>query len=1022
MTPPNVFDLVTNGDRTALREAIKVRPELLKENIKYNGRDIPILTWSLMKNQLAIFDELLAAGSSPVPVADVHQQPLYCAIMMRHHHAARLLIQCGASIELFYTSHTEFMMKEFLSEPDLSSYQLLIELGFGVKHWEERTEISLICLALDKIYDDTETQSIIARLISWGADVNHTTMTYYGLRSPLQTALKQGRFDLAEALLRYGADPALLDNSRQPLLHFLSDDVFSRDREAPDTLLRRLVPQNYDYNRIDQYGLAALHSAARNNSVALIEYLLKHGADINAKCRCGEKCGNTPLHVAIIANAKEAATTLIKSGADVTVANADNKTALDVGRKQPGFKRIVAALEKSSAHSSGHTKAQAGRDHAEHIIRGYLDRGEPWVDEFIQRIERGTEQQKTAWAALVKYSAETSSSKPSSRWFKQADKFLQHIGPTDARELMIACFALLKEKRTDELDEYTSVDGRYQYGGTAFAISDNNTLILRGLLWLGSRYADIEIAAALRTVAATMFKKVPGIGIRNAKVANAALQGLANMADGFGVKDVGMLRATTKYNPALVHINRVFEQLAKERGVSADELAQSAVPDYGLSGVGTLTREFGDFRAVLSVEGVGRTHVAWLNREGKEQKSVPANVKKKHAAAVKQLNALEKDLQAATRALSAQLEQSYLSADEISLQEWKEYHIDHKLAATLGRRLIWRLTHDTKTFDILYQPDGFVDCNGKPVTLPKQARVKLWHPTFSDVDEIERWRKTIWAHSITQPFKQAHREIYLLTDAERAAGTQSPRFASHIIRQHQFHALATQRGWAQTRGGSWDGGQETDATRYLRAHQLYVKFATYPVEELGGTSIHDYLSTKYITFARDAYGSDPLPLDNVDALVFSEIMRDVDLFVSVTSVGNDPDWEHRDGYQRYFDDYGFGDLSQSAQTRKDVLELIVPKLKIAPQLRIDGRFLIVTGKRRTYKIHLGSANILMEPDNRYLCIVPKSDSMEPVYLPFEGDARLSVILSKAVMLADDSKIKDKTILSQIGRGADEALA
>jgi hypothetical protein len=584
---------------------------------------------------------------------------------------------------------------------------------------------------------------------------------------------------------------------------------------------------------------------------------------------------------------------------------------------------------------------------------------------------------------------------------------------------MIACFALLKEKRTERLDEYASVDGRYQYGGTAFAISDNNTLVLKGLLWLASRFADIEMAAALRTVAATTFKKVPGIGIRNAKVANAALQGLANMADGFGVKDVGILRATTKYNPALVHIKRVFEQLAKERGVSADELAQSAVPDYGLTDVGALTREFGEFRAVLTVEGVGRTHVAWLNKDGKEQKSVPASVKKDHAAAVKQLSALEKDLQAATRALSAQLEQSYLSADDLSLQDWKERHIDHKLAATLGRRLIWRLTSDAKTFDVLYQPNGFIDCHGKTVALPKQARVKLWHPTFSSVDDIERWRNTLWSHSVTQPFKQAHREIYLLTDAERAAGTQSPRFAGHVIRQHQFHALATQRGWAQTRGGSWDGGQETDATRFLRAHRLNVQFTTHPIEELGGSSIHDYLSTQHITFARGGYGSDPLPLESIDPLVFSEIMRDVDLFVSVASVGSDPDWEHRDSYQRYFDDYGFGDLSQSAQTRKDVLERIVPKLKIAPQLRIDGRFLVVTGTRRTYKIHLGSANILMEPDNRYLCIVPKSGAEDAVYLPFEGDARLSVILSKAMLLADDARIKDKTILSQIARDGDE---
>jgi hypothetical protein len=38
---------------------------------------------------------------------------------------------------------------------------------------------------------------------------------------------------------------------------------------------------------------------------------------------------------------------------------------------------------------------------------------------------------------------------------------------------------------------------------------------------------------------------------------------------------------------------------------------------------------------------------------------------------------------------------------------------------------------------------------------------------------------------------------------------------------------------------------------------------------------------------------------------------------------------------------------------------------------------------------------------------------ERVLLPFEGDTTLSVILSKAFLLADDTKITDLTIVRQI---------
>ena len=94
----------------------------------------------------------------------------------------------------------------------------------------------------------------------------------------------------------------------------------------------------------------------------------------------------------------------------------------------------------------------------------------------------------------------------------------------------------------------------------------------------------------------------------------------------------------------------------------------------------------------------------------------------------------------------------------------------------------------------------------------------------------------------------------------------------------------------------------------------------------------------------------------------------------------------------------------------------MPRLKIADRCSFADRFLVVRGDKRTYKIHLGSGNILMEPNDQYLCIVPDSRSrarQDDLFLPFEGDSTLSIIISKALLLADDTKIKDPTITRQI---------
>ncbi len=178
-----------------------------------------------------------------------------------------------------------------------------------------------------------------------------------------------------------------------------------------------------------------------------------------------------------------------------------------------------------------------------------------------------------------------------------------------------------------------------------------------------------------------------------------------------------------------------------------------------------------------------------------------------------------------------------------------------------------------------------------------------------------------------------------------------------------------------------------------------------------------YVSSDQVRF-RDA-ARNPVNLADVPPIVFSEVMRDVDLFVGVASVGNDPNWIDQGpaGHRAYWHAYAFGDLSAMAETRRDVLARLLPRLKIADRCQVQGRFLRVQGRLRAYKIHLGSGNILMEPNDAYLCIVPgrPQPGADKIYLPFEGDAVLAIILSKAFLLTADDRINDPSIAAQIHR-------
>lgn len=245
--------------------------------------------------------------------------------------------------------------------------------------------------------------------------------------------------------------------------------------------------------------------------------------------------------------------------------------------------------------------------------------------------------------------------------------------------------------------------------------------------------------------------------------------------------------------------------------------------------------------------------------------------------------------------------------------------------------------------------------------------------------------------------------------------TYSLRFATHILRYPQLYALLKERGWVAGYLGPYDGGYESTARRDLPDVGLTVMFE-HAQSDGDNPDYVQFATSGRIWFARTADRTkEPLQLADVPELAFSEALRDVDLFVSVTSVALDPTWidggppEHRDYWLQAAD----GPLTSAAEVRRAALERILPMLKVSSQLELTPRHVRVQGRLATYRIHIGSANIMVEPDNRFLCIVPSGRDRTKVFLPFDGDTTLGLILSKINLLAADDRITDESIRSQL---------
>jgi uncharacterized protein len=86
--------------------------------------------------------------------------------------------------------------------------------------------------------------------------------------------------------------------------------------------------------------VSPLHSAAAASHLALVDLLLRHGADPNA----GESNGMTPLHTTAGNGNREIAAVLLRAGADRTRQSHDGRTPADIAR-QYGHPEIAAELD-----------------------------------------------------------------------------------------------------------------------------------------------------------------------------------------------------------------------------------------------------------------------------------------------------------------------------------------------------------------------------------------------------------------------------------------------------------------------------------------------------------------------------------------------------------------------------------------------------------------------------------------------------------------------------------------------------
>ena len=640
------------------------------------------------------------------------------------------------------------------------------------------------------------------------------------------------------------------------------------------------------------------------------------------------------------------------------------------------------------------------------------DRG-PWSHIVFEEIAAKDDLAGSAWRALLEHCRGLEQTVPSAKWKKRSQELIEALGESEVWPTLQRWLAL--GPTPGQLPEARSPieDSPYQ----------------KGTVWLLALSRRPEMASNIGDFAVACLRKVPMLGAVSQKVGFACVQALGSMDCNEAVSELARLRTKIKYAVAQRLIEKSLLQAAKGHGLTVDEVEDFAVPVYPLDPCGQMQIPVGDAKSSVRMSPEGRVSVIWRNSAGEVVKSPPSQIRKAFGKEVKGVSSLAKELEEAYRAQRYRLESSFVQPRLMSAEHWRQYFVHHPLLGFLGRRLIWAFSNEHGWEHSGHYCDGQVrGARGEVVDAAQATKVRLWHPLSSEGPEIRAWRERIFALAVRQPFRQAFREFYEVTEDERRTKMYSNRFAGIVMRQHQFSSLCRAKGWSYRLMGSGFDGFNVP-TKLLAPWNMHAEFyvdlpsdrkAWLADSALGDQShlgINLFLGSDQVRFYRDR---GEIAIEAVPAIVYSEIMRDVDLFTSVSAVGADETWSDQG-------DRGMGILAADADgaevsgllaLRIEVLSRVLPLTSIAAQCKIEKIWLVVQGKLGSYRIEIFSASVVRVTESGVRRLIIPQKLLEDVTedftaFPIELDHRTEMILRKACLLANDWNINSPDLIRQL---------
>uniref|UniRef100_A0A672TDH6 Palmitoyltransferase n=1 Tax=Sinocyclocheilus grahami TaxID=75366 RepID=A0A672TDH6_SINGR len=234
----------------------------------------------------------------------------------------------------------------------------LVEAGYDVRQPDKENVTLLHWAAINNRIDLVKYYISKGAIVDQlGGDLNST---------PLHWATRQGHLSMVVQLMKYGADPSLIDGEGCSCVHLAT-------QFGHTSIVAYLIAKGQDVDMMDQNGMTPLMWAAyRMHSVDPTRLLLTFNVSVNL----GDKYHkNTALHWAVLAGNTTVISLLLEANANVDAQNIKGETPLDLAKQRKNVWMINHLQEARQAK---------GYDSPSYLKRLKMDK------EFRQKVMLGT--------------------------------------------------------------------------------------------------------------------------------------------------------------------------------------------------------------------------------------------------------------------------------------------------------------------------------------------------------------------------------------------------------------------------------------------------------------------------------------------------------------------------------------------------------------------------------------------------------------------------------------------------------